>query len=100
MAEHWYMGGTLYSANAWQWQESPHENRLATAANWALMQPGIRRTGKKQHNGYGQPYTIELAGCIDRVSAGEFYAEETIPSLAAACMVSMAGDLSYIKSEV
>ena len=90
MAEHWYVVGTLYKANARQWHESSYENKLATAANWALMQPDVRKTSRKSSTmDTAKPYAEELVGCIDRVSVGESYADKTVSSLAAACMVSM-----------
>ena len=90
IAGHWYVGGTIYEANARQWHESSYENRLATAANWTLMQPDIRKISRKSSTmDTVKPYAIELVGCLDRVSAGESSAEETVSSLAAACMVSM-----------
>ena len=90
IARHWYVGGDLYQATAWQWQNSSYENRLATAANWALMQPSIRKVSRKSSSMETvKPYAIELVACIDRVSAGEDYKEEKVSSLAAACMASM-----------
>ena len=90
MAGHWYVGGTLYNATAREWHSSSHENKLATAANWTLMQPRIRKISEKSSSMETvRPYAIELVACVDNISAWESYADDNISSLAAACMVSM-----------
>ena len=89
-AAHWYVGGTLYNATAGEWHKSSHENRLATAANWTLMQPNIRKISSKSSSMETvRPYAIELVACVDQVSVGDNYADKKVSSLAAACMVSM-----------
>jgi hypothetical protein len=90
MAGHWYVGGTLYNATAGEWQQSSHENRLATAANWTLMQPSIRKISKKSSSMETvRPYAIELVACMDQISVGDSYADKNVSSLAATCMVSL-----------
>ena len=90
LAGHWYVGGTLYNATAGEWQKSSHENKLATAANWTLMQPNIRKISQKSSSMETvRPYAIELVACVDQISIGENYADKNVSSLAAACMVSM-----------
>ena len=90
MAGHWYVGGTLFNVTVREWQKSSHENKLATAANWTLMQPSIRRISKKSSTMETvRPYAIELVACMDQATIRDSYADKNISSLAALCMVSM-----------
>ena len=90
MAGHWYVGGNLYNATAREWHQSSLENKLATAANWTLMQPNIRKISQKSSSMETvKPYAIELVACVDMISVGNSYADKNVSSLAAACMVSM-----------
>ena len=90
IAGHWYVGGTLYNATAGEWHISSYENKLATAANWTLMDPNIRKISYKSSSMETvRPYAIELVACVDQVSVGDSYAEKNVSSLAAACIVSM-----------
>ena len=67
MAGHWYVGGTLFNVTVREWQKSSHENKLATAANWTLMQPSIRKTSQKSSTMETvRPYAIELVACMDQ----------------------------------
>jgi hypothetical protein len=71
-AQQWYVGGTLQHATIGQWQNSFYENRLATAASWAIMQPGVRKISSKSSTmDTVNPYAQELTGCIDKIAAGE-----------------------------
>ena len=90
IAGHWYVGGTLYDATAGEWQKSSYENKLATAANWTLMDPNIRKISYKSSSMETvRPYAIELVACVDQISVGDSYAKKDVSSLAAACIVSM-----------
>ena len=90
IAGHWYVGGTLYNATAREWHNSSNDNKLATAANWSLMQPNIRKISAKSSSMETvKPYAIELVACVDQISVGDTYSDKNISSLAAACMVSM-----------
>ena len=90
IAGHWYVGGTLYNATAGEWHKSSYGNKLATAANWALMDPNIRKVSNKSSSMETvRPYAIELVACMDQVSVGDSYAKKNVSSLAAACIVSM-----------
>jgi hypothetical protein len=90
IAGHWYVGGNLYNATAGEWHKSSYENKLATAANWTLMDPNIRKISNKSSSMETvRPYAIELVACVDQVSVGDSYAKKNVSSLAAACIVSM-----------
>ena len=90
IAGHCYVGGTLYNATAGELHKSSYENKLATAANWTLMDPNIRKVSNKSSSMETvRPYAIELVACVDQISVGESYAKKNVSSLAAACMVSM-----------
>lgn len=90
LAENWYIGGTLHRVTLGRWQHSSYENKLATAATWVLMQPGVRKIGRKSSSMNSvRPYAEELVGCIDKVSGAPPNNTQTASSLAAACMVSL-----------
>jgi hypothetical protein len=91
MAGHWYVGGTLFNITVREWQKSSHENKLATAANWTLMQPSIRKISQKNSTMETvRPYAIEPVACVDQVTVEDSYADKKVSSLGAACMVSWA----------
>lgn len=90
IADNWYVGGTLHHATVREWQEAKYENKLATAVNWTLLQPKIRKVSRRSSSMETvRPYVIELVACVDKASIGESYADKNVSSLAAACMASM-----------
>ena len=90
MAGHWYVGGTLYNATVGEWHKSSYENKLATAANWTLVQPTIRKISRKSSSMETvRPYARELVACMDQVSVGDSLADKNESSLAETCMASM-----------
>ena len=90
MAGHWYVGGTLTNATVREWHISPYENKLATAANWTMLQPSIRKISLRSSSMETvRPYAIELVACVNQISAMESYTDKNVSNLAAACMFSM-----------
>ena len=77
IAGHWYVVGTLYNATAGEWHKS-YESKLATAANWPLIDPNIRKASNKSSSMETvRPNAIEMAACVDMVSVGDSYAKKT-----------------------
>ena len=87
-AEQWYLGGTLKNATVAQWRVAPYKNKLATAAIWAIMEPGIRKISQRSSSmATVKPYAEELVGCISSMTADDRSGENNVDSLAANCMI-------------
>ena len=90
MAGQWYIGGNLHEVSIGRWQRSTYENKLATAATWALMQPEVRKISSRSSSMNSvRPYAMELVSCMDRVSGKSGKNHITASNLAADCMVTM-----------
>jgi hypothetical protein len=87
-AEQWYLGGTLQDATVAQWRIASYDNKLATAAMWAIMEPGIRKVSQRSSSmATVKPYAEELVGCISSMTAYDRCIDDNVDSLAANCMV-------------
>ncbi len=68
----WYEGGTLFEANALEWQKATYANKMATCANFlaAYAKAGLLNddlTSRFNEPDDYKPYAIELANSLDKV---------------------------------
>ena len=66
----WYENGTLYQASVKEWQNATFENKLATAADWAMRKQEINDKIKKTRVIDDlKPIAQELVECLDMTTA-------------------------------
>jgi hypothetical protein len=86
----WYEGGALHRATVSQWNKASYSNKLATAADWAMVRPKIKdkveQTGDMETL---KPFAVELIQCVDEAAAGKGYDNMKVSELAASCMILM-----------
>lgn len=71
------------------WKSASSENKLATAADWALMSPAVKK--KVQSSGSidtNKPFAKELVTCINTATEG-VELSGGVTDIAASCMVLM-----------
>ena len=87
IAGNWYEGGSLHNSTAQIWKASSYENKLATAADWAIKAPKIKATVRRSGNiNTLRKYAVELVSCVDTTVNGAEISDET-PTIAASCMI-------------
>ncbi len=86
----WYEGGALHRATVSQWNEASYANKLATAADWAMVRPKIKdKVEQSRDMKTLKPFAIELVKCVDEAAAGKGYDHMKVSELAAGCMILM-----------
>ena len=86
----WYENGTLHRGSVADWKKATYANKLATAADWALNIPQIKRKVKKSGSIETlKPFAVELVTCVNEATAGQGYGSMSIAEVAASCMILM-----------
>ena len=86
----WYSGGSLHKATVGQWKTASYDNKLATAADWAVTHPTVK--SKVQKGGSMEtlrPFAVQLMLCVDEAAAGKGYDSTSVAQLAASCVILM-----------
>jgi len=86
----WYEGGNLHRKTVRSWKNASYSNKLATAADWALTSPKVKRIVKNSSSiNTLKPFAKELVSCVDEASSGTGYEKQDVSGVAASCMVLM-----------
>lgn len=90
-AEPWSSGGTLHSVASSVWVAATEENRLATAADWALAFPYVQTVVDFTEGGDLLPYASVLESCVSDAAADQPRGapEPLSAELAAFCAVQL-----------
>lgn len=86
----WYTGGTLHSGSVAEWNGATYANKLATAADWAMTAPQIKKKVKNSGSiDTLKPFAIELVICVNEAAGGQGYGSMSVSELAAGCIILM-----------
>jgi hypothetical protein len=86
----WYSGGSLHKSTVLQWKNGTQANQIATAADWALTRPAIKKKVLKSGSmDTLKPYAYNLVQCINEATKGNESNKMDTAEIAAACMVLM-----------
>lgn len=86
----WYEGGTLHRATVSQWNKASYANKLATAADWAMIRPKIKdKVEQSRDMETLKPFAVELVQCVNEAAAGKGYDNMKVSELAASCIILM-----------
>jgi len=88
----WYSGGTLHKATVWRWKNATYTNKLATAADWCMNIPSIKKSRNRNIENL-RPYAIQLMRCVDEACAGQGYEKMRVSKVAASCLILMGYNL-------
>lgn len=90
--EKWYEGGSLHRVTVGEWRRGAFDNKLATAADWALAHPAVKRQVQTSHSiNTLKPFALQLMLCVNEAAAGEGYDNQGASELGAACMILLWG---------
>jgi hypothetical protein len=85
----WYAGGGLHSSSVQEWRKSTYENKLATAADWTLASPSVKKTVQDSGDiNTNKFFAKELVTCIDKAIEGVDISGGAT-DIAVSCMVIM-----------
>jgi hypothetical protein len=89
--ERWSSGGTLHNVSSSEWVGATEENRLATAADWALAFPNVQSVVDFTEGADLLPYASELESCVSDSAARQprNAPEPLTAELAAFCAVQL-----------
>lgn len=80
----WYEGGGLVDATLGEWRAASDRDKLATAADWALVAPEVKAEVKAAPTMEAlRPHARRLVDCIDRRQLRD---REPVVEVAALCM--------------
>ena len=87
----WYEGGNLHNADLATWKTASYENKLATAADWAIITIRVKNDFNKSGNiDIVKPLAISLVKCIDTATSGvETYVQDKPYEIAVVCSALM-----------
>ncbi len=86
----WYIGGTLHKASADQWKVAKYDNKLATAADFALASKKVEMTIERSGDiNTLRPFADAMVIAIDKACEGSGYETHPISEIAAACAILM-----------
>jgi hypothetical protein len=89
IAGNWTSGGSLHKSNVGKWRSASESNKLATAADWALVSPAVKKAVKITNDiDQLKPLAKRLVSCVDIISA-ELPSKQKISSVGALCMKNM-----------
>lgn len=89
--ESWSSGGTLHNVASSEWVAATEENKLATAADWALAFPYVQAVVDFTEGGDLLPFASVLESCVSDSAAGQPRSapEPLTAELAAYCAVQL-----------
>lgn len=86
----WYSGGSLHRASVGEWRSASNRNRLATAADWAMIHGAVKdkvtRSGSIETL---RPFAVDLVTCVNEAAGPSGYDNVGASELASACMILM-----------
>lgn len=86
----WYENGTLHRGSVADWNRATYANKLATAADWAITRPQVKKKVKNSGSiDTLRPFASELVTCINEAAAGQGYGSKSVAEVAASCMILM-----------
>lgn len=86
----WYSDGNLHNATIKQWKQASSSNQLATAADWTLKFPKIKRKVLKSGSMETlKPYAVNLVNCLNEASTEPGYDNMSSAEMATLCGISL-----------
>ena len=91
----WYKNGSLHEATVKEWSQASYENKLATAADWAISKPLIKDKVKNGSMDDLKTIAVNLVDCLNETTsvaaADKKYQYLEISPFADSCLIIMKG---------